>query len=154
MEELIAKLSLITDAWKKQFQEPYGEYWTKKHFETPPDLPLQWTVDPFGVLWLDHVWICPARFVNVSKLEGENPEIYVTPVSMEIDLLDGTATVIITKLGDEYTIAGVERSISQRGSKSLKLAEDLRAVEADRAAGNPGHTMDVVFDMLHSIVED
>lgn len=119
MEELLQKLAGLSSAWKAQFQEPYGKYWTEKHFKKPPDLPLEWTVDKEGLLRLDGVWICPVTCIDPNKVLPEDGEYFVTPVSMEIDLKDGCLTVIITKEGGEYEIAGIERSVYHRQAQVI-----------------------------------
>lgn len=105
---LIEKLNRITDAWKAQFQAPHEEYWTPSHFDTPPDLPLVWTVAD-DIPYLDNVWICPAKYIRQNSLD-EAP-MWVNPVAMEIELDGGTLDIIITKWMGQYSIAGVERTV-------------------------------------------
>lgn len=107
--KLIEKLNNISNAWKRQFEEPGTTYWNRNHFGSAPDLPLEWTIDENGMLYLDSVWICPARYLDEAELVKEVD--FVTPVSFEISLIDGTANIIISKYNGEYAIAGVERSV-------------------------------------------
>ena len=37
MENVIQKLSKVSEKWKAQFREPYDKHWTPKHFGTPPE---------------------------------------------------------------------------------------------------------------------
>lgn len=108
MESLIEKLNCITDAWKAQFEPPYSEFWTPEHFQTPPELPLVWTVED-GILFLDGVWIAPVKFIKPENLEQAAE--WVNPVTMEIDLIDGSLDIIITKWMGKYSISGVERTV-------------------------------------------
>lgn len=114
--ELLDKLATISTSWKAQFHEPYNKYWSPERFGTPPDLPLEWTVDEDGMLSLDGIWLCPAKQVNYAKLDDG---IFITPSTMELDLYDSCLTIIITKFVGEYRIAGVERMVYSR-SKSNK----------------------------------
>lgn len=105
---LIEKLNSITDAWKAQFQPRYEAHRMPKHFETPPDLPLVWTVED-DILYLDDVWICPVKYIRQNSLD-EAP-MWVNPVAMEIELTGGSLNIIITKWMGKYSIDGVERAV-------------------------------------------
>lgn len=111
MEALIEKLNRITEAWKAQFHPPYQEGWTPEHFKTVPDLPLAWSVRG-GLLYLDHVWICPVKFIRQEKLE--EAAAWVNPVTIQLLLTDSHLDIFIYKeLGEpNYRIAGIERAIS------------------------------------------
>ena len=98
MSGLLDKLAAICAEWKKQYYPR-------------PGIPLEWIVDDAGMLWLDGVWICPADQVDLARL---GDELVVTPVSMEINTVDGYLTVIISDLNGTRKITGVERLIRGR----------------------------------------
>ena len=67
---VIEKLTRISDAWKAQFQPPYKEGWEPVEGETPPDLPLVWSIQD-GILFLDDVWITPVKFLRQDTTGGD-----------------------------------------------------------------------------------
>lgn len=95
MEMLIEKLNRITAAWKAQFP-------------VPPDLPLAWKVED-ELLFLDNVWITPVKYIKQESLE--EAVAWVNAIAMEIELLNGTLDIIITKWKGKYAIDGVERTV-------------------------------------------
>lgn len=114
METWLKNLNDLSDAWKAQFREPYDTHWTPEHFGTPPELPLKWTVDSSGMLFLDDVWVCPAAQVKKTAFETNMKS--VDPVSFELGVLDGFLTIVIVKDCGAYRIAAIERSINIVGS--------------------------------------
>lgn len=108
-KSLIEKLNCITDAWKAQFQSPCIEDQDWDHYlQTPPDLPLVWKVED-EILFLDNVWIAPVKCIKQEHLEQAAE--WVNPVTIEIDLIDGSLDIIITKWMGKYSISGVERTV-------------------------------------------
>lgn len=106
-QALIEKLNRLSDAFKAQFGKKEGSRYFDKLLQEPFTLPLKWKIDASGMLWLDNVWICPARYVRVEQLEN----IYVNPVTMELPLYDCWINIIITKEFDKHEITGVERNV-------------------------------------------
>ena len=107
---IIEKLNRISDAWKAQFQPPYKEGWGPEDFGTPPDLPLIWKIED-GILFLDDVWIAPIKFLCLETLD-EAPTWVCT--AMELDLIDCSLDIVITKWRGKYSIAGIERAVRGR----------------------------------------
>lgn len=108
--DLIEKLNKISAAWKKQFEEPFTEHWNPSRFGSAPDLPMKWSIDQNGILFLDNVWICPVRYIDEAELEMTAA--CVSPVSFTLDLTDGSVvTIIITKYAGKYAIRGIERYV-------------------------------------------
>lgn len=93
---MMDKLAAASAAWKA---EVGGE----------TNLPLVWSIDEDGVLFLDGVWIAPAKYL---KLDGTDDEIFVNWISIDIPVVDGSLTVIIVKRFGKHEIAGVERTVS------------------------------------------
>lgn len=98
MDLLLEKLNALTAAWKAL--PAHG---------TEPDIPLRWSIDPFGLLRLDNIWIAPARYVDVSRLDecARNVQDTYFEISMEKELL----VVIIIQEFDKYEIHAIERHI-------------------------------------------
>lgn len=98
MDILMEKLNALTAAWKAL--PAHG---------VEPDIPLQWSVDPFGMLWLDRVWICPAKYVDMSKLDAcaQTAHDVCFEVSLEGEFLE----VIIIREFDKYEIHAIERKV-------------------------------------------
>lgn len=98
MDLLLEKLNALTAAWKAL--PTHG---------TEPDIPLQWEVDPFGLLRLDNIWICPARYVDISRLDecARN----VQDVNFEVPLDKELLEVIIIREFDKYEIHAIERHV-------------------------------------------
>jgi hypothetical protein len=115
MPDLIKKLDALSDTWKQQFQPPYNEHWTPEHFQTVPDLPLKWTIDKAGIVYLDGLWICPVDQIVEKSLE--HPEFWVNSVSIELGLDDGLLSIIILQRHDKYKLIAIERSIFERGTR-------------------------------------
>lgn len=104
---IIEKLTRVSDAWKAQFQHPYEEGWEPVEGETLPDLPLVWSIQD-GILFLDDVWITPVKFLRQDTLD-EAPQWVST--AMELDLIDCSLDIVITKWRGKYSIAGIERAL-------------------------------------------
>ena len=97
MEVLPEKLNAISAAWKAL--PVHG---------TEPDIPLRWSADS-GMLWLDRVWIAPARYVDISRLDecARN----VQEVNFEVPLEGELLEVIIIREFDKYEIHSIERHV-------------------------------------------
>lgn len=98
MDTLLEKLNAISAAWKA----------LPVHGATP-DIPLQWSVDPFGMLRLDNIWICPARYVDIRNLDKCASN--VQEVNFEVPLGNELLVVIIIKEYDGYKIHAIERHV-------------------------------------------
>lgn len=98
MDTLLEKLNAITAAWKAL--HIHGNV---------PDIPLRWSVDPHGILWLDRVWICPARYIDISKLDTCAGN--VQEVNFEVPLEGELLEVIIIREFEKYEIHAIERHV-------------------------------------------
>ena len=58
MERIMEKLNAISAAWKSL--PAHG---------TKPEMPLHWSVDAFGMLCLNNIWLCPVRYVDTTLLD-------------------------------------------------------------------------------------
>lgn len=98
MDLLTEKLAALSAAWKA-LSAHGGE----------PDIPLKWSVDPFGMLWLDRVWIAPAKYVDVSRFDEciQNVHDVCFEIPMEKELFE---IIIIREFG-EYRIHAIERHV-------------------------------------------
>lgn len=94
---LLEKLTAITEAWRA----------LPDHREATPDIPLQWAVDPTGMLWLDQVWICPASYVNMSRLDECAQDVQESYFEVPIDK-EFMTVILIPEFG-EYKIHAIER---------------------------------------------
>ena len=110
MENLLEQLNRITDAWKAQFGGSQGRTaWARAEASAgKPDLPLVWSIRD-GVLFLDGIWVAPARFVDAAKLDTCARQ--VQPANITINLIDGSLDIIIIREFGEYRIHCIERHI-------------------------------------------
>ena len=97
MEFLLKKLNELSAAWKAL--PAHG---------VEPDIPLKWSADS-GMLWLDRVWIAPAKYVDVSRLDEciRNVQDVCFEIPMEHELFE---IIIIREFG-EYKIHCIERHV-------------------------------------------
>lgn len=155
--EILSKLAAISAAWKAQFQEPHGEYCLKGYFgQQYPELPLEWKICG-GMVYLDDVWICPVAEIDTDKL---GREFFVTPVSLEVDLLDGCLTVVITNAYGEFEISCVERSVYSREVRESRLCKAVSDLQAyfSRQPEDPdfrayAERMDIPVKLADAILE-
>lgn len=105
LEDLLNKLKGYSDAYKALFQPPYDEHWTSEKFGEAPTLPLVWTVDAFGMLYLDGIWVCLVKYIAVEKLE---PRAHAA--GFLLPLMDGWISIVIIKEFGKYKIVAMERT--------------------------------------------
>ena len=98
MDFLLEKLNVLTATWKVLLT--HG---------TEPDIPLKWEADPYGMLRLDNIWIAPAKYVDISRLEtcAKTVQDVCFEVPMDGELLE---IIIIRKFG-KYEIHTIERHV-------------------------------------------
>lgn len=96
MDILMEKLDALTAAWKA----------LPEHGPETPDISLQWSVDS-GMLWLDRTWICPARYVDVGRLDEYAQK--VQDVFIQIPLEKESVDIIIIREYGKYAIRAIER---------------------------------------------
>lgn len=99
---LLPRLSALAEAWKDLIEKTDGER---------PGVPLAWNVDDEGLLCLDGKWICPAKYVDVGKLEGREFSSLVSDVSIVLPLTEGYMDLIITKELGSYEFSVIERRV-------------------------------------------
>lgn len=99
MDILLEKLTAITEAWRA----------LPDHGDVILDIPLHWAVDPSGMLWLDKVWICPASYVNMSRLDECARDVQESYFEVPIDK-EFMTVILIPEFG-EYKIHAIERHV-------------------------------------------
>lgn len=98
MERIMKKLNAISAAWRAL--PAHG---------TAPDMPLRWSVDAFGMLYLNGIWLCPARYVDVSLLDEYTRRVH--DACIQIPLGRETLDIIIIREFDGHKIRCIERHI-------------------------------------------
>ena len=93
-EMLLQRLNAVTNAWKNQFETPA--------------LPLNWEIKD-NIVFLDGIWIAPAQFIVLQKLEWCAEQFY--PIGFEISLTDGILDVIIIQEDSKFELHAIERHI-------------------------------------------
>jgi len=76
-----------------------------------PNLPLKWTMDDAGMLYIDGIWVCFADQVSPTIYRDED---FVSLVSMEFDLKGCTVSIIISDVYGDYEITRIDRIIHAR----------------------------------------
>lgn len=100
--ELLSRLAALSEAWKDLIEKTDGER---------PDVPLVWSVDDEGLLYLDGKWICPAKYVDESELEDRELSSLVSHVTIILPLTDGSMDLIVIKEFGEYEFSIIERRV-------------------------------------------
>lgn len=99
---LLSRLAALSEAWKDLIEKTDGER---------PDVPLVWSVDDEGLLYLDGKWICPAKYVDESELEDRELSSLVSHVTIILPLTDGSMDLIVIKEFGEYEFSIIERRV-------------------------------------------
>lgn len=100
--ELLSRLAALSEAWKDLIEKTTGER---------PSVPLTWSVDDAGVLYLDDKWVCPVGYVDVSELEDRELSSLVSHVTIILPLAKGSMDLIITKELGAYEFSIIERMV-------------------------------------------
>lgn len=106
---MIEKLNALSNAWKQQFSGPHGNRGMEKLLDATPDIPLKWEVDKDGMVLLDGIWVCPARCVNLERVDACAE--WVNPVAMELPLTDGFMNIVIIHDHGRFEIYAMERQV-------------------------------------------
>ena len=100
--ELLARLTALSEAWKDLKERTEGKR---------PGVPLVWTVDEDGLLYLDGKWVCPVKYVGVDRLAKRELSSLVSDVTIVLPLTEGNMDLIILKEFEEYEFDIVERMV-------------------------------------------
>lgn len=100
--EVLSRLTALSEAWKDLKENETRER---------PNIPLVWSVDDTGMLLLDNVWVCPARYLNTEQLTKEDRSEFVSDVTIVLPLAEGTLDLIIVKEFGDYEFSIVERRV-------------------------------------------
>lgn len=100
--ELLARLTALSEAWKNLKERTEGKR---------PGVPLVWTVDEDGLLYLDGKWVCPVKYVGVDRLAKRELSSLVSDVTIVLTLTEGNMDLIILKEFEEYEFDIVERMV-------------------------------------------
>lgn len=94
-DALLDRLRWLQARWETAYEKRNGK---------EPGMPLRWSVDTAGILRLNQIWVCPAKYVDQAALKNA----YVDDVTVSLPLVDGLCNIII-KDGGELGICAIER---------------------------------------------